>query len=82
MTRIREARRNAGLRQRDVGEAVGRSGMWMSFAERGKLELKRNEEAAILRAIARLARYKTVVRKQREALVADLRLPATRTRAF
>jgi len=80
-TKIREARFRAGLSQREVGAAVNRSGMWMSFAERGKLDLKPEEEATILRAIIHLAKFKAAVRKNREILYADLRFPSTRAMA-
>lgn len=80
-TKIREARQKANVRQQDVAEAVGRTGMWLCNVEAGKLRIRPDQEAAILRAIARLAKFREAVREAKRDLLMDLRVQHERCRS-
>ena len=77
-SKIADARRRAALTQGEVSHALGRDRVWISLIERGKLQPSQEIEARVLRAISRLAQYKIAVRRNKEKLIKDLRLPSAR----
>jgi transcriptional regulator with XRE-family HTH domain len=76
MTRILKARLEAELTQAEVAQVVGRSQMWLSYAERGKFgNLDSGTEARVLLAIERLVAHRERMKADRQRTIQDLRLP-------
>ena len=72
---IRQARENAGLSRKEVAEPMGRVPEWVRLYEIGKRPVPPAIRVAILETIQRLAAYRTLERKQRDAFVSNRRLP-------
>jgi transcriptional regulator with XRE-family HTH domain len=82
MSEILQARQRAGLKQHDVAAAVGRSVYVFDKMEQGLTKITPDEEAAILRAIARVAAFESAMLRRREEFLADrnLKLPPASVR--
>jgi hypothetical protein len=79
MTAIFEARKRAQVRQIDVAAAIGRNLYWLNCVELGKQAITPEEQAAVLRAIEKLAAFDAAVLRRRQEFLAglhlDLKLP-------
>jgi hypothetical protein len=74
MSAISDARKRAGLHIGEIAQAVKCNGTWLGLVEAGVKPVKAEDEAVILTAIARLARFAQTVATAREKLTADLKL--------
>lgn len=74
-SKLRNARLQAGVSLAEVGAAIGRSDMWLSYVERGMTTVPRDIENRIMVAIERLAELRAAQRRRKVELAEELRLP-------
>jgi len=75
VSEIQRRRVAADISQADLAYALGRSPAWVGGVERGILPITAETKDKILRAIERLAAHRAEVRRAREAIAEDNRLP-------
>ena len=79
-SKLRTSRRRKGLTLRAVAEPLGRTVMWLSLIERGKLPASEDTVARIIEMIDRLSKLRCVVAESRDELATGLRLPKAKNR--
>jgi transcriptional regulator with XRE-family HTH domain len=77
-TKIRQARRMAGLTQFEIARPLGTSIMWLSKVEREELSLDAETEQRILTLIRRLDRINKTTAAKKQELAEDMRITAAR----
>ena len=73
--KLEQARREAGITQNLLGQAVARTRAWVYLVETGRLRVPSDVEAHLLQAIKNLAEYRDAINGTRERLFRSLRLP-------